>query len=198
MGRVLVNGVELEYACAGSGEAVLFIHGGGIADAGLPLAVEPALHQHYRIIRYRRRGYGGSSRIQGPVSIAQHAQDCRALLDVLDVGQAHVVSHSYSALVALQLAIDFPQVVSSLALFEPTPLAVMNPDQFWEMLRPMMRPIREAYLAGHPVAAVDGLFSVLLGPDWRAEVSRTVPGGPEQADQDAATLFESDLLEGQE
>jgi pimeloyl-ACP methyl ester carboxylesterase len=44
MKRVSVNSVDLEYACAGSGEAVLFIHGGGIADAGLPLAVEPALH----------------------------------------------------------------------------------------------------------------------------------------------------------
>jgi pimeloyl-ACP methyl ester carboxylesterase len=61
-----------------------------------------------------------------------------------------------------------------------------------------MRPIMDKYLAGDPVAAVDGIFSVLFGPDWRAEVSRTVPGGPEQADQDAATFFESDVLPGQE
>lgn len=58
--------------------------------------------------------------------------------------------------------------------------------------------IMETYLAGDRVAAVDEFFSVVFGPDWRTEVSRTVPGGPEQADKDAITLFESDLLPEQE
>ena len=198
MERVSVNGVELEFACAGAGEPVVFIHGAGIADTGLPLAAEPALSEHYRVIRYRRRGYAGSTRIQGPVSIADHAQDCRALLRALEVEQAHVVSHSYSAVVAVRLAVDAPEVVSSLALCDPTPLVVMDPEQFDEALRPIMGPILDDYLAGDPVAAVDGIFSWVFGPDWRAEVSRTVPGGPEQADLDAATVFESDLRSGQQ
>jgi hypothetical protein len=50
MERVSVNGGELEFASAGSGEAVLFIHGGGAADTGLPLAVEPA----YARVEHRR------------------------------------------------------------------------------------------------------------------------------------------------
>lgn len=33
MERVSVNGVELEFDCAGSGEAVMYIHGGGVADS---------------------------------------------------------------------------------------------------------------------------------------------------------------------
>jgi pimeloyl-ACP methyl ester carboxylesterase len=86
-----------------------------------------------------------------------------------------------------------------LALFDPSSLVVISPEQFDEAMRPIMRPIMDnKYLAGDPVAAVDGIFSVLFGPDWPAEVSRTVPGGPEQADQDAATLVESDVLPGQE
>jgi hypothetical protein len=36
---VSVNGVELEFESAGSGDAVVFIHGGGVADSSLPLAV---------------------------------------------------------------------------------------------------------------------------------------------------------------
>ncbi|HEX6404690.1 MAG TPA: alpha/beta hydrolase [Pseudonocardiaceae bacterium] len=188
MERVSVNGVELEFDSAGSGEAVVFIHGAGVADTGLPLAAEPALRDHYRVIRYRRRGYAGSTPIQGPVSIAEHAQDCRALLGALDVTQAHVVGHSNGAFVALQLAVAAPEVMSSLALFEPPLLAVVNPQQIAEA----MGPIIERYLAGDPIAAVDGFFSWVWGPDWRAEVSRTVPGGPEQAEDDAATMFESD------
>lgn len=197
MERVSVNGVELEFDCAGAGagagEAVVFIHGVGVADSFLPLVVEPALRNHYRVIRYRRRGYAGSSPIQGPVSIAEHAQDCRALLRALDVTQAHVVGHSYGAFVVLQLAVAAPEVVSSLALFEPPLRILVNPEQFFQL----RSPFAEKHLAGDRVAAVDGFFSMALGPDWRAEVSRTVPGGPEQAEQDAATLFESDLLPGQ-
>jgi hypothetical protein len=50
MERVSVNGGELKFASTGSGEAVLFIHGGGAADTGLPLAVEPA----YARVEHRR------------------------------------------------------------------------------------------------------------------------------------------------
>jgi pimeloyl-ACP methyl ester carboxylesterase len=192
MERISVNGVELEFDSAGSGEPVVFIHGGGVADSYLPLAVEPALRDHYRVIRYRRRGHAGSTPIDGPVSIAEHAQDCRALLAALGVTQAHVVGHSYGALVALRLAVDTPGTVASLALFEPGWLTVPSAPQVLETLGPIM----EKYLAGERVAAVDDFFSWVFGSDWRAEVSRTVPGGPEQADKDAAALFESDLPTG--
>lgn len=86
--------------------------------------------------------------IQGPVSIAQDAQDCRALLGALDVRQAHVVGHSYGTLVAVRLAVDAPEVVSSLALFDPSPLVVTDPDQFFRALRPIMDPIMDKYRAG--------------------------------------------------
>ncbi|HEX6405328.1 MAG TPA: hypothetical protein VF003_19555, partial [Pseudonocardiaceae bacterium] len=48
-----------------------------------------------------------------------------------------------------------------------------SPEQFDEAMHPIMRPIMDKYLADDPVAAVDGIFSVLFDPDWRAEVSRT-------------------------
>ncbi len=189
MERISVNGVELEFDWAGSGEAVVLIHGGGVADSFLPLAVEPALRDHYHVIRYRRRGHAGSTPIDGPVSIAEHAHDCLALLGALDVDQAHVVGHSYGACVALQLAVDAPRAVSSLALFEPLLLAVPSAPQFVEAAGPIV----EKYMAGDRMGAVDGFLSLVDGPDWRAEVSRTVPGGPEQAEKDAATGFESEL-----
>ncbi|MDQ3765313.1 MAG: alpha/beta hydrolase [Actinomycetota bacterium] len=194
MERISVNGVELEFDSAGSGEAVVFIHGGAVADSFLPLAVEPALRDHCHVIRYRRRGYAGSSPIDGPVSVAEHAQDCRALLGALDVTQAHVVGHSYGAAVALQLAVDAPGVVYSLGLFEPAWFTVSSAPPVLEALGPIM----EKYLAGDRIAAAEDLFALEAGPDWRAEVSRTVPGGPEQAINDVATLFESDLPSAQE
>jgi pimeloyl-ACP methyl ester carboxylesterase len=80
MERVPVNGAELEVDVQGLGEPIVFIHGAGIADSFLPVAIDPAVRDHYRTIRYRRRGHGGSSPVDGPFSVSDHASDCRALL----------------------------------------------------------------------------------------------------------------------
>ena len=60
MKRVHVNGVELEYDVHGSGEPVLLVHGGLLADENTPLALEPALTDQYMVINYHRRGFAGS------------------------------------------------------------------------------------------------------------------------------------------
>jgi pimeloyl-ACP methyl ester carboxylesterase len=187
--RVAVNGVELDCDVSGAGEAVVFIHGAGFADAFLPLTSEPSMRNHYRAIRYSRRGHAGSTHMTHPVAIADHAADCRGLLAALGIEKAHVVGHSYGGCVALQLASDAPDVVLSLALFEPALLAVPSGTQFNEELAP----IAERYSAGDQAGAGDAFFTLVGGPEWRSDVSRTVPGGPEQAAQDISTLFESDL-----
>ncbi|MCE0765391.1 alpha/beta hydrolase [Pseudonocardia kujensis] len=189
MDRVSVNGVELEVAVEGSGETVVFVHGAGIADSYLPVAIDPAVRGHYRTVRYRRRGYGGSSPVQGAVAVSEHVSDCRALLAELGVRQAHVVGQSYGGVIALQLAIDAPEVVATLALFEPALLAVPSGPRFFEQVAPVF----QMYERGDRVAAVDAFMTAVGDSHWRENVERTVPGGVEQAETDAATLFESDL-----
>src|SRR3954452_19620561 len=111
MQRMSVDDAELEFDDNGSGERVLFIHGSGPADSFLPVAIEPTVRDHYRVIRYHRRGWAGSSPVQGHVTVARHAADCRALLDTLNIAKAHVVGHSYGTCIALQLAYETPEVV---------------------------------------------------------------------------------------
>ena len=189
MERVSVNGAELEVDVQGSGEPIVFIHGSGIADSFLPVVIDPAVRDHYRTIRYRRRGYGGSSPVDGPFSVSDHAIDCRALLGVLGVEKAHVVGQSYAGAVALQLAVNAPEVVATLALFEPALLAVPSARQFSEALGPIF----DRYGSGDRVGAVNAFFAAVGGADWRCHVGSTVPGGLELAENDAATVFESDL-----
>ena len=194
MKRISVNGVELEFESAGAGEAVVFIHGMALADTFFPLALEPALREHYRVIRYRRRGYAGSTPVDGPVSVAEHARECRALLGALEITQAHVVGHSYGTCIALQLALDAPGIVSSLALFDaPLPTAPSAPQWF-----DAVGPIVEKYLAGDRIGAMDDLFSATGGPDWRSEINRAIPGAADQVEKDAATLFKCDIPSFQE
>ena len=115
MERVRIDGAELDYEVVGTGEPVVFIHGAFITNAFRPLLAEPCLVGKYRLILYHRRGYPGSGGISKHVSVTRQAAACRALLGHLDVGRAHVVGHSYGGAVALQLALDAPDVAHSLA-----------------------------------------------------------------------------------
>jgi pimeloyl-ACP methyl ester carboxylesterase len=177
----------LEYEVGGNpdGEAVLFMHA-GTATAFVPLMQEPALADRYRLVRYHRRGYAGSDGLDGAASIDLHVRDALALLDHLGIERAHVVGHSGSGIIALELALDAPHVVQSLVLEEP---AIHPIDPQWAAA------IREAIAP--PVARfrsrdVRGAIEMWMGaisPSWRADLTRTVPGGPQQTLEDAAAFF---------
>jgi pimeloyl-ACP methyl ester carboxylesterase len=186
--RARTDGVELEYEVSGTGEPVVFIHGAFIADTFRPLLAEPSLAGHYRLILYHRRGYAGSSRASEPVSVARQAADCRALLRHLDVERAHVMGHSYGAIVALQLALDTPSVVRSLALLEPGLMVGASAQGYRESLARGAQRYREA---GAEVVVDE--FLQARWPGYRATLDRVLPGAFAQALADAGTWFEREV-----
>ena len=76
MERAALNGLALEYELRGSGEPVVLIHWGICAAWAEPLMDEPALADRYRVLSYHRAGFAGSDRIEGPLSLAEHAAHC--------------------------------------------------------------------------------------------------------------------------
>ena len=187
--RVPVQGGELEYETRGDGEPVLLIHGSHFAESYLPLMDEPVLAD-YRLIRYHRRGFAGSVEHEGPFTIEQQAEDALAVLQHLGVERAHVVGHSYGGATGLQLALDTSAVVASIVLLEPAVLMVPSAEVF---AQEHVVPAAEKYQSGDPQGAVDTFGQGIGGPQWKAEVSRTVPGAVEQAENDASTFFEVEL-----
>jgi pimeloyl-ACP methyl ester carboxylesterase len=183
--RARTDGVELEYEVSGTGEPVVFIHGAFIADTFRPLLAEPSLAGHYRLILYHRRGYAGSNRASEPISVARQAADCRALLRHLGVERAHVVGHSYGAIVALQLALDTPSVVHSLALLEPGLMVGASAQGYRESLARGVERYREA---GAEVVVDE--FLQARWPGYRATLDGVLPGAFAQAVADAETWFE--------
>jgi pimeloyl-ACP methyl ester carboxylesterase len=190
MERARIDGAELEYEAAGTGEPVVFIHGTFIADSFPPLLAELGLRGAGRLIAYRRRGYGGSSRAPGPFGIARQAADCRALLRQLGVERAHVVGHSFGGCVALQLALDTPEVVHSLALLEPALAVGASAEPYREALARNEQRYREA---GAEVAVEEGLRARWSGYS-RAALEQALPGAFARAVADAATTFEVDTV----
>ena len=192
MDKATVNGVALEYQVQGSGEPVLLIGSGPIADSFLPFFAETALADRYRLIRYHQRGQVGSTHGPGPVSFAEHAADAAALLGHLGIRRAHVAGHSTGALIALQLAADRPDLVQTLALLEPPLMGVPSAGAFFEKAAPALA----AYGAGDRAAAMAAFLSAACSLDsetCQTLIEEHVPGGVAQAIQDADTFFGSYL-----
>lgn len=177
----------LEYEASGDGEAALLIHGALIADAMLPLTREATLADRYRLVRYRRRGHGGSDPLPAGAGMEQQSRDARALLTQLGVERAHVIGHSGGGLMALQLAAEAPELVHSLALLEPATLPPAMTPAFIEAAAPVL----EAQRSGDTAGAIDLWMNLVnVGGDWRSAVGNAVPGAAEQAERDAATFFD--------
>jgi 3-oxoadipate enol-lactonase len=149
MRSATIDDVELEYEERGSGDPIVLMHAGLCAAWFEPLMDEPAL-EPFRLIRYHRAGYAGSSHPWGEVGIPDHARHCRGLLDHLGVERAHLVGHSSSADMAMQLAVDAPDRVASLTLMEPAIIGVPS-RAAWG--RSVAVPAVEAYRAGDRAAA---------------------------------------------
>jgi pimeloyl-ACP methyl ester carboxylesterase len=188
MQRADIDGITLEYHVQGSGDPVVFIHGGVIGDTYRPLATEPVLRD-FRLIRYNRRGYAGSSRPDGGLPVAGHAADCLALIRNLDASPAHVVGHSSGGAIALQLALDAPEAVRSLTLLEPALLGVPSGAKMFEELGPAI----QKYQGGDKAGAVDGFMQTVCGKTYRGSVEAALRGALDQAVNDADDFFGGEL-----
>jgi pimeloyl-ACP methyl ester carboxylesterase len=112
---VQLHGHPLSYVDAGTGPAVLFIH--GLLGS----------HQHWahliRTLAAERRliapdlfGHGASAKPMGDYSLGAHAATLRDLLDRLEIAQVTLVGHSLGGGIAMQFAYLFPERVARLVL----------------------------------------------------------------------------------
>ncbi|MRV71592.1 alpha/beta fold hydrolase [Duganella sp. FT92W] len=105
---------QLYYEESGKGQAVILLHGHSFdrRQWGPQVAV---LEKQYRVIRYDLRGYGRSPMPQEDTAFL-HAEDLRALMDALDVHQAHLVGLSLGGFVVTDFLALYPERVSSAVL----------------------------------------------------------------------------------
>ena len=189
MDRADLDGIEIEYEVRGTGEPVVLIHPGHFADWFAPLFDEPALTDHYRVVRYHRAGCAGSSRVPGPLSLAQHGVHCRLLMRHCGIARAHIAGHSSSANVALQLALDAPDVVHSLAILEPALYSVPSAVASRAFVGVAVQQFRE----GNKSGAIDTFLRGVCGPGYRAALDRALPDAFNQHVRDADTFFNQEL-----
>jgi pimeloyl-ACP methyl ester carboxylesterase len=113
-GYANVGELDLYYERHGQGTPLVLLHGvlGTIESCFAGLL--PALAQHFDVVAVELQGHGRTRDIDRPLTYAGMASDTAALLDVLGIARAHVVGYSMGGAVALQLALDRPELVDHL------------------------------------------------------------------------------------
>src|SRR5215467_5674501 len=110
-----VHGYRRAFRVAGSGPAILLIH--GIGDNSTTWqTVQTALAQRFTVIAPDLLGHGRLDKPRADYSVAAYANGMRDLLSVLDIDRVTVVGHSLGGGVAMQFAYQFPQLVDRLIL----------------------------------------------------------------------------------
>src|SRR6201997_4113675 len=110
-----IHGYKRAYRIAGSGPAILLIH--GIGDNSTTWStVQTKLAQRFTVIAPDLLGHGKSDKPRADYSVAAYANGMRDLLSVLDIDNVTVIGHSLGGGVAMQFAYQFPQLVDRLIL----------------------------------------------------------------------------------
>ena len=112
-----VDGIHVRYREAGSGPAVVLIHGFS-ASSDSWLSVIPAVAKGHRAIAIDLKGFGWTSRPDGDYSPAAQAKLAWGVLDKLGVTDVAIVGHSWGSSVALEMAVAHQDRVRRVALYD--------------------------------------------------------------------------------
>jgi pimeloyl-ACP methyl ester carboxylesterase len=110
-----VKGVRMRYLMAGSGAAIVLVHGLGGAAANW-ISVAPALARSWRVLVPELPGHGGSAPFAAAPNLSPFADRVAGVLEREGVANAAAVGHSLGGSVVLRLTLRHPHLVSSVVL----------------------------------------------------------------------------------
>jgi pimeloyl-ACP methyl ester carboxylesterase len=112
----IVNGHKIYYETGGSGRPLLLLHGGGASAVESFESQLDEFTRGHRVIAPEQVGQGHSPDIDAPLSYAAMMEDTAALLQQLHIADIDVVGWSDGGILALMLAIHYPQLVHSVVV----------------------------------------------------------------------------------
>jgi len=112
-----IEGARVRYVDQGEGPPVVLLHGFASALETW-VTVAPTLVKSHRVISLDLKGFGWTDRPEGDYSPAAQARLVFGLLDARGVDAAAVVAHSWGSSVALAMALQRPQRVRRIALYD--------------------------------------------------------------------------------
>jgi pimeloyl-ACP methyl ester carboxylesterase len=119
-GYAPVNGLQMWYEVHGEGREgrrpLVLLHG-NLSTVGVDFGgILPALARDRQVIGVEQQAHGHTADIDRPLSIRNWAADTAAFLRHLGAGPADLFGYSSGSAVAVQLALDHPELVGKLVL----------------------------------------------------------------------------------
>jgi pimeloyl-ACP methyl ester carboxylesterase len=145
-GYAPVNGLRMWYEIHGEGRPLVLLHG-NLSTIGVDFGgIIPSLAEGRQVIGVEQQAHGHTADIDRPLRIQTWADDTAALLGHLGIGRADFFGYSSGSSVALQLAIEQPQVVGKLVLASSS----YRLDGLHPGLMDNLQELKPEHLAGTP------------------------------------------------
>jgi pimeloyl-ACP methyl ester carboxylesterase len=139
VGLTSINSKQLYYRQVGvlSGNPIVFIHGlGGTSEFYTPLIASLGLDKTHSLYLLDLEGHGLSpTSAASAISISSYASDFQALAQHANITRATFIAHSMGCLIALNLALQHPELVSKLVLLGPPPAPLPEAGQTGSIAR---------------------------------------------------------------
>jgi pimeloyl-ACP methyl ester carboxylesterase len=149
---VEVDGLRVNVERAGSGPALLLLHGWG-ASLRAFAPIMPALTREFGVCAFDFPGFGLSALPAATWSVSDYVAFVRHLMQRLDIGRAHVLGHSHGGRVALALAAQAPEAVDRLVLVDA---AGIRPPRTLSLRARGVLARSARQVLGHPIAGAPG------------------------------------------
>ena len=119
MPKIKANGINIFYELHGPDDAPVLVLSNGIMMSSAAWANQTSvLSKYLRVLVYDCRGMWQSDHPAGPYSMEMHADDLAALLDELEIPQAHIAGISYGSEISMMFALKYPQKTQSLIVID--------------------------------------------------------------------------------
>jgi len=150
------SSVKLNYIEKGEGFPLILIHGLS-DDLRFWAPLIPQFSRNYRTVALDLRGHGSSGKPKGPYFIEQFSRDVYSLLNELNIKKAHFIGFSVGGAVVQDLAVNYPEMVSSIVL--------MSSFSFVDSkLNETFLKLRESLVGGGFAAFFDEILPLVLIP----------------------------------
>lgn len=164
----------IHHVVQGEGAPIVLLNGGMMTTFHWePIAAK--LRGKHRVILLDFRGQLQSPitpTAPAPADLAGHARDVVAVLDTLGIKKAHLAGTSFGSLVALVMAAEHPDRVSSVVALNST--ARLSPENV-EGTKLLRRLAQEAVAGGDGGKVLDTIVPTTYSPEWIAANQEVLP-----------------------
>jgi 2-hydroxy-6-oxonona-2,4-dienedioate hydrolase len=158
---VTLSGVRTRYFEAGTGEDLVLIHGGkfGTFYSAYHWSLNfDELSKHFHVYAFDKLGMGDTDnpKSDADYTMAAVIEHARAFVQTFGIKNATLAGHSRGALPAARIAVDHPELIKALIIFDSSTLPAEDPslrDDFYTNLEVGAPPVPDReFILREPVA----------------------------------------------